>query len=143
MLNLFFDLLPSEIREEIYGIRLSDSLTRNYYRRVRMKVALAKFVLKLQNQNAGFNYHIGYSSYNPNSNIVRYITEKCSEVITNSDDRIWWISQLIRPIERGLIIQENLSELVSENYIRTEYACDRMIEILKCRRNPNRTSSLS
>lgn len=150
MANLFFDVLPPEIREVIYGIRLSDALTRNYYRRVAQKVALGHLVLKIMRQYWTYNYnHIGYPGYNPSDNMVRYVIEKCSKVITTSDDGVWWISQLIRPIEQGLIIYANLNEdsnnvsRLNDNYTRTEYAVDHLIETLGCHRNPNRISSLS
>ena len=157
MANLFFDVLPDEIRQEIYGIRLSDALKRNYYRRVAQKVALAKIVMKTE-----MNYDLSYPQafqqnsmpyFNPVNSNVRYLAERCSQVITNSDDRIWWISQLIRPIEQGLIIQEiiaaswppdfKLGPYANENHRRTEYAVDHLIEKFGCRRNPNRQSSLS
>ena len=156
MANLFFDVLPAEIRQEIYGIRLSDALKKNYYRRVAQKIALACIVMKLEMDYNLISYDNGdaYMQYfNPVNSNVRYLAEKCSEVITNSDDRIWWISQLIRPIEQGLIIQEilnasypaelKLGPSANQNYRRTEYAVDRLIEIFGCRRNPNRRSSLS
>jgi hypothetical protein len=101
-------------------------------------------------------YNTGDASmpyFNPVNSNVRYLAERCSKLITDSDDRIWWISQLIRPIELGLIVQEiiaaswpaelKLGPSANENYRRTEYAVDRMIEIFGCRRNPNRRSSLS
>lgn len=156
MANLFFDVLPAEIRQEIYGIRLSDALKRNYYRRVAQKVALAKIVMKTEMNYDLIFYGVGQNSmpyFNPVNSNVRYLTERCSQVITNSDDRIWWISQLIRPIEQGLIIQEiiaascppelKLGPYANENHRRTEYAVDHLIEIFGCRRNPNRWSSLS
>ena len=157
MANLFFDVLPAEIRQEIYGIRLADALTRNYYRRVAQKVALFRIVMEMEwNYELEF-YDVGQNSvpyFIPIYSNVRYITERCSEVLISSDDRIWWISQLIRSIEQGLIIQEiiaasapmlslKLGPYANENYRRTEYAVDRLIEIFGCRRNPNRRSSLS
>ena len=145
MANLFFDVLPAEIRQEIYGIRLSDALMRNYYRRVAQKVALTQLVLKIQARSPQTNYNeIGYNGYNPKNNMVRYVMEKCSKVITKSDDRDWWISNLIRPVEQGLIIHANLDEHgqlgypVNQNYVRTEYACDRLIDILGLIGNENR-----
>ena len=100
-MNLFFDLLPHEIRQEIYGIRLIDALTRNYYRRVAQKIALARSIMKLDMKYDFILYNIGPNSipyFNPVNSNVRYLAERCGKVITNSDDRIWWISQLIRPI---------------------------------------------
>ena len=153
MANLFFDVLPDEIRQEIYGIRLSDALKRNYYRRVAQKVALAKIVMKTEMNYDLVFYDLGQNSmpyFNPVNSNVRYLAERCSQVITNSDDRIWWISQLIRPIEQGLIIQEIIGlswppewPYANENHRRTEYAVDHLIEKFGCRRNPNRQSSLS
>jgi len=156
MANLFFDVLPAEIRQQIYGIRLSDGLKKNYYQRVAQKVALAKIVMKIEmDYDLIFNDNgdISMTYFNPVNSNVRYLAERCSEVITNSDDRIWWISQLIRPIEQGLIIQEilaasypaelKLGPFANENYMRTEYAVDHLIKIFGCRRNPNRRSSLS
>ena len=161
MANLFFDLLPTEIRMEIYGIRLSYALKKNYHRRHAKKVALARFVLKLE--MSFILYDFGQHSipyFNTNNFDVRYVAERCSKVITSSDDRIWWISQLIRPLEEGLIIQSlipfhrllllrrygpagthpmtktYIDEI--ENYRRTEYSVDRLIEIFGCRRNPHR-----
>lgn len=145
MANLFFDVLPTEIRQEIYGIRLSDALMRNYYRRVAQKVALTQLVLKIQAHSPQITYNaIGYNGYNPKNNMVRYVMEKCSKVITNSDDRDWWISNLITPVEQGLIIHANLDEHGqfdypdNKNYVRTEYACDRLIDILGYIGNENR-----
>lgn len=156
MANLFFDVLPAEIREEIYGIRLSDALMRLYCRRLAQKIALASSVMKIEMNYDLIFYDNGDASmpyFNPVNSNVRYLAERCSKVITDSDDRIWWMSQLIRPIEQGLIVQEiiaaswptelKLGPSANENYRRTEYAVDRLIEIFRCRRNPNRRSSLS
>ena len=137
MANLFFDVLPAEIRQEIYGIRLSDALMRNYYRRVAQKVALTQLVLKIQARSPQTTYNeIGYNGYNPKNNMVRYVMEKCSKVITSSDDSDWWISNLITPVQRGLTIHANLDEHghlghpANQNFLRTEYACNHLIEIL-------------
>ena len=137
MANLFFDLLPAEIRQQIYGIRLSDALMRNYYRRVAQKVALTHLVLKIQARSWRTTYNdIRYNGYNPKNNMVRYVMEKCSKVITSSDDSHWWISNLITPVQRGLTIHANLDEHghlgdpVNQNYLRTEYACNHLIEVL-------------
>jgi hypothetical protein len=156
MMNLFFDVLPAEIRQEIYGIRLSDALMRNFYRRLAQKIALASSVMKIElsyNLSLYDTGHVSMPYFNPVNSNVRYLAERCSEVITDSHDCIWWISQLIRPIEEGLIIQEiiaaswpvelKLGPFANENYRRTEYAVDRLIEKFGCRRNPNRGSSLS
>ena len=143
MANLFFDVLPAEIRQVIYGIRLSNALTRNYYKRIAQKVALANFVIKLlQHPGWGFNIRPYYDPANP---IVRYISERCSVILTKNDDGFgFWIPQLIRPIEHGLINEHgNIGNPVNENYTRTEYAVDRLIEIFGCHRNPDRRSSLS
>lgn len=137
MANLFFDVLSAEIRQEIYGIRLSDALMRNYYRRVAQKVALTQLVLKIQARSPQTTYNeIGYNGYNPKNNMVRYVMDKCSKVITSSDDSDWWISNLITPVLCGLTIHANLDEHghlgypVNQNYLRTEYACNHLIEVL-------------
>jgi hypothetical protein len=155
MANLFFDLLPTEIRKEIYGIRLSNAVRKNYYWRLAKKVALARFVLKLEMSYDFILYDFGHHSipyFNPINSDVRYVAERCSEFITSYDDKVWWISQLIRPIEEGLIINSRIISPSSigtrlmtkkhhnaiENYKRTEYAVDQLIEIFGCRRNPRR-----
>ena len=136
MANLFFDVLPAEIRQEIYGIRLSDALMRNYYRRVAQKVALTQLVLKIQARSPQITYNDIHNGYNPKNNMVRYVMEKCSKVITSSDDSHWWISNLITPVQLGLNIYANLDEnghldyIVNQNYLRTEYACNHLIEVL-------------
>jgi hypothetical protein len=146
MTNLFFDVLPQEIRYEIYAIRLNNALTNKYYKNISRKIALGYCVLKLQEAHHWGLYLSSYFSpyYNPENPMVGYVMERCSKFITNSDDRIWWISQLIRPIEVGLIIWGNYNTdptVRDKNYMRTEYACDKLIKTLKCRKNPNRVSS--
>ena len=151
MTNLFFDILPYDIQKEIYGIRLSHALMRSYYRKVAQKVALAYLVLRLQKLDStswGYGFQPYYNPENPH---VRYVIEKSCKIITNSDDRLWWISQLIRPIEKGLLLLSNIYNVqsshmgmfISDNCARTEYACDQLINILECRKNPNRITSLS
>ena len=137
MMNLFFDVLPSDIRQEIYSIRLSDALIRNYYRRVAQKIALTQLVLKIKADSSQTSYNdIENNRYNPNNNMVRYVTEKCSKIITSSDDSDWWISNLIIPVQHGLTFHANLDEHgqlgypVNQNYVRTEYACNHLIEVL-------------
>ena len=140
MANFFFDILPEEIRQEIYGIRLSNMLANIYYKRVAMKTSFAYLILKLKyNLNETTNYypHRGIY-YNPKEHHVRYIMEKCNKIISNSDDKIWWISQLIRPVELGLIIYANNYVHNDENYLRTEQACNNLIEKLHCRKSPFR-----
>lgn len=141
MSHLFFDLLPSDIHNHIYGIRLSDALTRTYYRNVARQLALAKFVLYLRSyHNAGYYF---YPYFDPTDPAVVYVAERCAKFIRSSRDNNWWINVLIRPIEHGLIFQTNDANNHNENYARTEYACDRLIEILGCRRHPTRNTSLS
>tara|TARA_X000000368_G_C23035724_1_gene714496 strand:+ start:1101 stop:1559 length:459 start_codon:yes stop_codon:yes gene_type:complete len=152
MSNLYFDILPYDIQKEIYGIRLSNALARTYYRKVAQKVALAYLVLRLQKlDSTGRGYFHLQPYYNPECPRVRYVIEKSCKIITNSDDRLWWISQLIRPIEKGLMLLSNIYSIqcshmgifISDNCARTEYACDQLINILGCRKNPNRMASLS
>ena len=160
MANLYFDILPYDIQKEIYGIRLSNALARTYYRKVAQKVALAYLVLRLQKLNFGEFWNTNALprasrrtlAYNPECPHVRYVIEKSCKIINSSDDRIWWISQLIRPIEAGLNLltyiyglgTHPIGEFLGDNCLRTEYACDRLIEILGCNRNPNRSwASLS
>jgi hypothetical protein len=160
MSNFFFDLLPVEIREEIYGIRLSNALKNNYYRRRAKKVALARILMKLDMSYDFVMYDLGFGEeivpyFNPTNSNVRYLAERCGEVITNSDDCIWWIAQLIRPIEQGLIMKarqihsylafESITDShamkvrdIIENYRRTELVVDRLIELFGCRQNPRR-----
>jgi hypothetical protein len=158
MINLFFDVLPIEIREEIYGIRLSNALKKNYYRRCATKVALARILMKLEMSYDFILYDSGRHSLpylNPLNSNVRYVAERCSKVITSSHDCIWWIAQLIRPIEEGLIMKERLiyydsafesiterdalkARDAKENYMRTEHVVDQLIELFGCRRNPRR-----
>ena len=141
MYHLFFDLLPPDIIHHIYGIRLSDALTRTYYRNVARQLALARFDLYLRaNHHAGLNF---YPYFDPTNPAVVYVAERCAKFLRTSPDNSWWINVFIRPIEQGLIFQTNDANNHNENYVRTEYACDRLIEILGCRRHPARNTSLS
>ena len=162
-MNLFFDLLPIEIRQEIYGIRLSNALKKNYYRRRAMKVALIEILMKLEKSYEFMLYQfdgdVSMPYFNPLNSNVRYVAERCSKVAAEAhvDDRILWIAQLIRPLEEGLIIKWrqiyfNLAfdwtqhqgtarcAIVDaiDNYQRTENVVDQLIELFGCRRNPNR-----
>ena len=141
MSHIFFHLLPCDIIHHIYGIRLSDALTRTYYRNVARQLALAKFVLYLHaHHNAGFNL---YPYFDPTDPAVVYVVERCAKFLRSSPDNSWWINMLIHPIEQGIIFQTNDANNHNENYARCEYACDRLIEILGCTRNPIRNTSLS
>ena len=129
MVNLFFDIIPLDIQNLIYEFRLSHLLAKNYYRRIAKKVALAHFVLKLQKMHPTPPGIVLY--YDPDDYKTRYIIERCCQVITKYDDKVWWISQLIIPVEYGLIIFGNTYETASENYLRTLRAYNKLIEIFQ------------
>ena len=140
MANLFFEL-PDEIREIIYGIRLSNILSKHYYKRVSQKISLGYFVLALNHKYNISNNHSLIMYFDPNDSSVKYVMEKCNRIITNSDDKIWWISQLIRPVERGLLIESATyydaifmdQEIITSNYIKTRIACDSLISKFGCK----------
>lgn len=165
MKNFFFDLLPIEIREVIYGIRLSNALKKNYCMRRAKKVALVRILMKLEMSYDFILYQYGDDHsmpyFNPLNSNVRYVAERCSQVAAKADavDHTFWISQLIRPLEQGLISkqQDNYFEATFDwsrleetarrakldaidNYRRTEHVVDRLIQLFGCRRNPNRAS---
>lgn len=100
MTNLFFDIIPHEIRTHILRIRLYNVLAKLYYTRVAQKLSLALIVLKLQHKHFHYPYHL---YFNPHNSQLSFIATKCSYIITSYDDKIWWLSQLIRPIESGLL----------------------------------------
>ena len=140
MMNLFYDSLPDEIQENIYGIRLSDALNKNYHRRVAQKVAIQKIVMSYPIQRI----ESGAVIYDPYDPVLSRIVDKCSKILTKYDDyKGFWIPYFIRPIERGLIEYQYLNGPNSYIYDKTEYACDRLLEKFEYRKNPIRQHSLS
>tara|TARA_X000000368_G_scaffold317012_1_gene254398 strand:- start:3124 stop:3594 length:471 start_codon:yes stop_codon:yes gene_type:complete len=156
MANLFYDVLPYDIQEYIYGISLSNMLTKKYRNLIARKMALAVATLRITSH---VNGHMVYV-YNPFDTNVSYIINKCSNLLSRNDDVFWWTCQLIRPIERGIIeyadvLSANMS--VVENqidesspwhnqiniYFNTEYACDKLIHKFKIRKDPRRPHSIS
>tara|TARA_B100000795_G_C22470783_1_gene312912 strand:+ start:52 stop:561 length:510 start_codon:yes stop_codon:yes gene_type:complete len=98
MTNLFYDILPEEIQENINGIRLSDALTRHYYMRVAQKTAIEKIIINLP-----VNYRYSHAELNPSDPLVTFMLDTCSKILTNNDDITgFWFPYFISPIERGL-----------------------------------------
>tara|TARA_Y100000748_G_scaffold223410_1_gene188057 strand:+ start:1242 stop:1661 length:420 start_codon:yes stop_codon:yes gene_type:complete len=139
-MNLFFDILPEEIQQYVYKIRLYNCIMTNYKMRNAQKKALSEIVMQLN-----FNYNIDmHAIYNPLDPQIAYVTEKCSKILSYDSHAIWWIAYFVRPIERGLILFDNFqADPDSHIYAKTEYACDKLIEILQCRKDPARRHSLS
>ena len=163
MKNFNFNVLPIEIRREIHGIRLSNALKKNYYRRRAKKFALIEILMKLEKSYEFMLYQFGgdvsMPYFNPLNSNVRYVAERFSQVLTeaDTDNDIFWISQLITPLEQGLIIKQRESYFeptfdwtqhlgtarraivdAMDNYQRTEHAVALLIEVFGCRRNPHR-----
>ena len=101
MTNLYYDLLPDEIQKHIYGIRLSDALTRRYYMRVAQKTAIIKLIL---NVRVKYRYsNAGFRMANPSDPLVSFIAATCSNILTNNDAiNGFWFPSFISPMERGL-----------------------------------------
>lgn len=143
MTNLFFDLLPYEIQHYIYAIRLSNALASKYYSRIAQKIEFANIILKFQQRNYSHHHNDNIIFYNPNNPIISYIAHKSSILLKKTDDQFWWISQLLIPLEQGLIIYSNNNSPISSTFAKTEYACDKLLQTFQCFRNPNRNYSLS
>jgi len=139
MTNLFYDILPDEIQENIYGIRLSSALRKNYYMRVAQKVAIQKIIMVYPVQRI----ESGIVIYDPYDPLLSGIVDKCSKILTKHDDKHFWISYFIRPIERGLIAHQYQHGPNSYIYDKTEYACDMLLEKFEYRKNPIRQHSIS
>lgn len=141
--NLFFDILPYEIQYYIYAIRLSNALASKYYSRIAQKMEFANIILKFQERGYSLHHNDDIIFYNPNNPLIAYVAHKSSILLKKNDDPLWWISQLVIPLEQGLIIYSNNTSPISSTYAKTEYACDKLIQIFHCLRNPNRIYSLS
>tara|TARA_Y100000741_G_scaffold360292_1_gene342317 strand:- start:651 stop:1079 length:429 start_codon:yes stop_codon:yes gene_type:complete len=139
MNNLFFNL-PEEIQNYIYSIRLNNPLNKLYNIRKAQKKAMKEIVMKLR---PSYNLEMNIM-YDPFNSQTAYISKKCLNILTNKDDINWWIINLIRPIEKGLIFGYPYHYCpYSHNYVNTEYFCDKLIEKFGCIRIPNRLHSLS
>tara|TARA_Y100000741_G_scaffold206898_1_gene157462 strand:- start:2290 stop:2718 length:429 start_codon:yes stop_codon:yes gene_type:complete len=136
MYNLFYDLLPVEIQKYIYEIRLYNILSNKYYIRVAQKLTLVKIITNIylsqdDNMNIGFGNTITYDPFNIRT---ANIADKCSRIINRNDDINWWVFHLIRPLERGIIKFDYICGPGSSIYDKTELACEKLINNLKCGR---------
>ena len=138
MTNLFFDVLPIEIQDYIYGLRLEKGLREIYYWRTKRKTDLHDQVRKHPycrwNSTSIVGSQFGQIYYDPFSKHTCALLLTALNVLTQREyigqGRTFWISQILRPTELGLIIfahfvyQDGPGRL---KYKKTNELCNRLI----------------
>ena len=138
MYNLFFDGLPLEIQQDIYSIRLSNSLRNVYYHRVEKKIELQKMIMNIPVEHLTNTLFIPGTQHNqiyydPFDIDVCTVARMALRILTSREfnkdcnAKYWWVTQLIRPIEIGLIIHEYDGGPNSHIYAMTEQLCGKLI----------------
>lgn len=123
MINYFFNILPLDIQKYIYEIRLSILLEKIYYNKIQDKKKLIKYIKNINlltiNTNI-FNENNEYTNityHNPYSKTLDFLANKACTILSNNDDKNWWLFNFIRPIERGLIIYNNWFNFINNDII--------------------------
>lgn len=150
MQNNFFTLLPDDIQNYIFQLRLSMQLEKNYFRKSAQKEALMKCIIdkhdfdgvytNIFNQNTeNYNYITYLDPYNEKT---RFLANKLSNVLTSNHDKIWWIAQFIRPLERGIIIYKDWYNFMHADiqhntcFYKTETSYYKLMNKLHIKHNP-------
>ena len=115
MQNYFFTILPDDIQIYIFQLRLSMYLEK-YFRKLSQKEALMKYITNNQKNYDGvytniFNKNTENYTYvtyiDPYNKKTMFLANKLLNLLTDSNDKIWWMIQFIRPLERGLILYKD------------------------------------
>ncbi len=137
MYNLFFDILPDEIQEYIYALRLDIQLGNLYYQRTGKKIELQQMIMKIPVKHltnttipGTWNNQIYYDPFDINVCVVAsmalYVLTS-REFKKEASAKVWWISQLIRPIEIGILMNQYKGGVRSYIYNKTEELCNKLI----------------
>lgn len=141
MSNLFFDVLPNELQEYIYALRLKNKLLKLYYQRVKKTMDCYELLLKLP---VNYLYHslitgtqIGQIYYDPFDINVWSLVSMANYVLTsretNREAQKEWLANLIRPLEIGLIMYHYDGGPNSYIYNKTEEIFNKLITKFNCR----------
>lgn len=115
MQNYFFTILPDDIQIYIFQLRLSMYLEKNYFRKLSQKEALMKYITNNQNYDGVYTNIFNKNTENytyvtyidPYNKKTMFLANKLLNLLTDSNDKIWWMIQFIRPLERGLILYKD------------------------------------
>lgn len=137
MSNLFFDVLPDEIQQYIYALRLDIQLGNLYYQRTGKKIELQQMIMKIQVEHlinttipGTWNNQIYYDPFDINvcvaASMALYVLTS-REFNKDAPAKAWWVSQLIRPIEIGLLMNQYEGGPNAYIYNKTEELCHKLI----------------
>ena len=137
MYNLFFDVLPDELQQYIYALRLDIQLGNLYYQRTGKKIELQQMIMKIPVEHlintsipGTWNNQIYYDPFDINVCVVAsmalYVLTS-REFNKEASAKAWWVSQLIRPIEIGLVMRQYEGGPNSYIYNKTEELCNKLI----------------
>ena len=135
MSNLFFDVLPGELQEYIYAVRLNIQLGNLYYQRTGKKIELQQMIMKIPveylNHTIIPNTQLGQIYYNPFDITVCVAVSMAYHVLTTRETeregKIYWLVNLFRPIEIGLIMWQDVGGQNSYIYNKTEELYKKLI----------------
>ena len=138
MTNLFFDVLPIEIQDYIYGLRLEKGLREIYYWRTKRKTDLHDQInrhpYRRRYSSSVVGVQRGQIYYWPFDRNTCALVLTALNVLTQREyigqGRSFWISQILRPTELGLILYANevwQNGPGKEMYKKTNELCNKLI----------------
>ena len=153
MQNYFFDVLPDDIKTRIYQIRLATQIETNYYAKIMQQKIFIDYInngIKYKNvlfyENINTNVfsknienYTDVAYLNPSTKTLKILTKKLSKLMSynfycnlSNNDKISFLVNFIRPLERGLIIYKRVIEPhnLKKTYYKTElYYLDLMMKL--------------
>jgi len=153
MQNYFLDVLPDDIITRIYQMRLAMQLETNYNAMIMQRKIFIDYI----NNNNKYNNVLFYQNINtnvlsknkenytdvayldPSTKTLKILTKKLSKLMSynfycnlSNNDKISFLVNFIRPLERGLIIYKRVIEPhnLKKTYYKTElYYLDLMMKL--------------
>lgn len=153
MQNYFLDVLPDDIKTRIYQMRLAMQLETNYNAMIMQRKIFIDYI----NNNNKYNNVLFYQNINtnvlsknkenytdvayldPSTKTLKILTKKLSKLMSynfycnlSNNDKISFLVNFIRPLERGLIIYKRVIEPhnLKKTYYKTElYYLDLMMKL--------------
>ena len=135
MSNLFFDVLPDELQQYIYALRLDIQLGNLYYQRTGKKIELQQMIMKIPveylNNTIIPHTLIGQIYYDPFDITVCVAVSMAYHVLTTRETeregKVYWLANLFRPLEIGLIMYQYDGGPNSYIYNKTEELYKKLI----------------
>jgi hypothetical protein len=136
MQNYFYTILPYDIQDYIFKLRLFNILQKNYYRLIAQKMTIADIILNYEfiyftpyqfnylSNNLIFNSLTSNIYMDTKNSSTLFLLKKITNILTINDDKLWWLRKVIIPIENSLILYTYIPDtnynISTNNYIHYE-----------------------